>query len=159
MNKWIESDTRPHKASLFDTLAIVIKDFASKDVIGKKYLKFLAKLLLQYPKGYKIIDAMLDEEVCNTFITQINILLTKFEYKNLNRSNYLEVVQCEETLNILAILISRSSRMKAEFVRNGTFQLFLDRLRQILRYFEPEVEFLKTKSKVTTSKNVSLAGS
>lgn len=102
---------------------------------------------------------MLDQEVCNTFITQINILLSNFEYKNLTRSNYLEVVRTEENLNILAILISRSSRMKAEFVRNGTFLLFLNRFQQILKYYDPDVEFLKTKSKISVSKNVSQLGS
>lgn len=154
INKWIEEDTRPHKAALFELVGTVINDFSSHPQIGKKMSRFLSKLLLVYPKGFKLIDGLMDQDICNILLREIHNHLIKFEYKDLTRDSYLHIVETEEILHLLGILISHSSRLKAEFVRSGTFDLYLKRFGSALKYYQPQIQELRSTAKVSAGKNV-----
>ena len=98
-------------------------------------LRFVCKLLLVYPKGYKLIDGLMDQEICNILLREVHNVLAEFDYKNVTKDSYLEIVEVEETLHLLGILVSHSSRLKAEFIRSGTFDLYLKKFTSALRYY------------------------
>lgn len=81
---------------------------------------------------------MLEEDTIQVYVSSLSLWFKKFDYKTLDSEDYLSVIEGEEMLHVLASYISKSAKLKKEFVDSGTFRLFIQKMDQVLNFFNKE---------------------
>lgn len=139
--------------NVFEFLAGVI-DEQRNDDLSKKLLKLVSRILLTWKKGYKILDSGLGSHNPEIFVSEAKNFLKKFEYKKLIGEMYSDIVDYEEMLHILAMLISRSQKMKNFFISSKCFSLYIEKFNQILKIRDLDFVELESKNSIKEKKNV-----
>lgn len=141
--------------NLFSFVAKIIKE-QSNEAISKKYLKLVSRILLAWKKGYWIIDNSVDGSIAEVYISKIKIFLNKFEYKRVNPESYYDIVDYEEVLHILASIISRSQRMKNQFIEGKTFMIYIEKFNKILKIKDLDFVELEAANSIKERGNVKM---
>jgi len=152
LNKCYETvEEHPLQMNIFSTMTRIAGLWRTDRILSKNSVKIMSKILLVWEKGFKIIDQTNDPDLPIIIVTLAFDLFKGFDYRALNEESYLEVIDAEEFLYILGVLISKSCRIKYEFIRSGALSLFINKFNQILHYFGAKINLSSTQNSFACS--------
>ena len=129
--------------SFFSSFADILTHDSNDSALGYSVLKIIAKLLLKWNKGYSLID----EDgpgtcIAEHLISRCMCFFKNIDYTRISDKDYLNIINSEELLHILAILVSKSDLMKERFLVSGLFTLYITKFIQIINSFKKNISFI-----------------